>query len=193
MRRLLLALRIVILLIAVSVLSCGSSKPQPVKTNTNTAVKRDVETNWKAFKTKSETALKKNESTINDFEKVFSQLGIQSINEVNKELALIKKQKDILQNRLTKRSQDFKEKRIKFHKVAKAKEQEFEAKFNRDMKALEKALKELIKTKHYENTNFILNHNRIYGRNIFNKLWRRFKKRYKSCKRRYDRSWKRLK
>ncbi|WP_458626083.1 hypothetical protein [Winogradskyella sp. PC D3.3] len=137
-------LRIVALVIAVSLLSCGSSKPQPVKTNTNTAVKRDVETNWKTFKTKSETALKKNENTINDFEKVFSQLGIQSINEINKELALIKKQKYLLQNRLTKRSQDFKEKRIKFNKVAKAKEQKFEAKFNRDMKTLEKALNDLI-------------------------------------------------
>lgn len=144
MRPLLFALRISAILIGVTVLSCGASKPQQVNTSTSTTVKRDVETNWKAFKTKSETALKKNESTINDFEKVFSQLGIQSINEVNKELALIKKQKDELKNRLTKRSKDFKEKRIKFNKVAKAKEQKFEAKFNRDMKALETALKDLI-------------------------------------------------
>jgi len=139
--------------------SCGASKQRTYnadkslnKVETQKNIKRDVETNWKAFKEKSEATFKEREIVISDLEKVFSQMGIQSINEVNNELSLIKKQNEKLKAQLAKRNKRFKEKRIKFNKFTKEKEQKFEAKFNRDMNALGTDLKKLFKNHKKINT-----------------------------------------
>ncbi|MFS4416435.1 hypothetical protein [Maribacter sp. 2307ULW6-5] len=115
------------------------------RTAAHEEIKTDVEADWAKFKDKSDTAFEERAILIDEFEGALSQVGQQRIQEMNLQLAKLKRKNDALKNRLAQRNDSFKEKRIRFNASAKEKEQKFEAEFNHDMHELGTALKDLFK------------------------------------------------